>query len=796
MTSLNKDGERNALSLVHAGKVDSESAWSFSAEDGDKLLGTNGDDWATYEKYHLGIDTSAAEKTKERFKYPYGKDGKVYRAAVRAIRSRASQNGDTDVFDAAGRIMDALNEKEKESDTSQQSAPAETITRAAPAIDMRKFDRVMAAAEKAAAEGGKRKRPAGMIVREVAVVPASLDMNAREFDVVISTGAPVLRTDWWTGEDYIERLEISPQAIRMQRLNDGAPFLDSHDYWSGLEAMLGAIVPGSARIDGGELIGRVRLARSDAGDQQLKNVQDGILRKVSAGYMTHKFQQDDTTSPPTRTATDWEPYEVSGVTMPADPDASIRSQHRENERAQPARTEQTMDKTTTAPAAGDQAAIESRAKEIAGTQVKDAVKLERERIGAIRALGAKHAMTAELIDQHANGETTVEQFREIVLGELEKRSKANPVDPANPSVTAPAVIPGRQKREWKKGEGASLLVRCVATGKRSGSAPLEVMRAWERDGMAHHPEVARALQASVGSAGGVLIPEVLAGEIIELLRAKSIVRAMNPTIVPMPKGNMSINRLSGGASGGYVGEGQPIIAQQQSTDPVRLSSKKLAILVPISNDLLAYTGNEADTMVRDDMVAAIGQTEDQAFLRGAGTQFTPKGMRYWAPSGNVTAANGTVNLANTNADLTKLVNFLTSTTANTRMLRPGWIFNWKVRNYLYSLLNSNGMYVYRDEMNEGKLFGFPFGVTNNIPSNLYSGTQTEVGLTDFADAVIGDVSGFRIDTSSEASYNTDATTLKSTFSQDETVIRIIEENDFAMRHDSSTAWLTEVGWGN
>lgn len=114
--TLNGAGNSYAKSLVSSGKVNETDGWSFSAEDGDALLGKSGDDWANYGKHHLGIDGSAAEDTKEHYKYPFAKGGTLYRSALRAIRSRASQNGADAVFEAAGKLIDSLDSKSKAHD--------------------------------------------------------------------------------------------------------------------------------------------------------------------------------------------------------------------------------------------------------------------------------------------------------------------------------------------------------------------------------------------------------------------------------------------------------------------------------------------------------------------------------------------------------------------------------------------------------------------------------------------------------------------------------------------------------
>jgi ATP-dependent protease ClpP protease subunit len=105
-------GASSARTLISDGKYDDKSPWSFSAEDGNALLGDAGDDWTNFGKFHLGEDTSAAANTKGRFKYPHGKDGKVYGGALRAIRSRASQQDEKAIYDKAGELLDLIKTKE------------------------------------------------------------------------------------------------------------------------------------------------------------------------------------------------------------------------------------------------------------------------------------------------------------------------------------------------------------------------------------------------------------------------------------------------------------------------------------------------------------------------------------------------------------------------------------------------------------------------------------------------------------------------------------------------------------
>jgi HK97 family phage major capsid protein len=303
--------------------------------------------------------------------------------------------------------------------------------------------------------------------------------------------------------------------------------------------------------------------------------------------------------------------------------------------------------------------------------------------------------------------------------------------------------------------------------------------------------VTKALSASNLSEGGALIPPDVASDIIPLLRPASAVDSLNPVFMPMPTGKIDVPKVTGGASASYIGENEDIPKTQQAFGMVSLVAKKLAALVPISNDLLLRTTG-ADTIVRDDTVASLAQRGDLAKIRGLGTEHSPRGLRYQAASGNIIPANATVNLANVTDDLKKVFNAIEAT--NAKMIRPAWILSPRSKNYLMFVRDSNGNLVWHDEMKGGTLLGFPFRVTTQIPNNLGSGTdESEVYFADFADVVVGETGSLRVDISTEAAYM-ESGSLKSAFSLDQTVVRVIQEHDLGVRYDGSIVVLTAVKW--
>lgn len=154
----------------------------------------------------------------------------------------------------------------------------------------------------------------------------AVDEEKRTVDLIFSTGAAVDRFDYWTGKRYREVLSMDPSHIRLQRLNAGAPLLDAHSAWS-IGDVLGTVEPNSARVEKGKAYATVRFSKRASIDETWQDVRDGIIRNVSVGYRVHKFVEDagKDGAMPTRTAIDWEPFEVSMVPMPADAGARVRS---------------------------------------------------------------------------------------------------------------------------------------------------------------------------------------------------------------------------------------------------------------------------------------------------------------------------------------------------------------------------------------------------------------------------------------------------------------------------------------
>jgi hypothetical protein len=111
---LNDRSFEHAKQLIRGGDcvLDERDAWSEhqpSAEDENEFIEQHG--WDEYARWHLGVDEQRAEKTKARYRFPYGDFEKVHRCALLAAEARAGQRHYLDIELAVAHLhgmLDAL----------------------------------------------------------------------------------------------------------------------------------------------------------------------------------------------------------------------------------------------------------------------------------------------------------------------------------------------------------------------------------------------------------------------------------------------------------------------------------------------------------------------------------------------------------------------------------------------------------------------------------------------------------------------------------------------------------------
>jgi hypothetical protein len=98
----------------------------------------------------------------------------------------------------------------------------------------------------------------------------------------------------------LRNIEKEREPLLHRRLNQGASVLDSHNWMAGMGSVLGGIVPGSARLESGSLIARIKFSRGSPLAQRLaQDLADGLQIPLSVGYKIYRSTTDRSTNPET-----------------------------------------------------------------------------------------------------------------------------------------------------------------------------------------------------------------------------------------------------------------------------------------------------------------------------------------------------------------------------------------------------------------------------------------------------------------------------------------------------------------
>jgi HK97 family phage major capsid protein/HK97 family phage prohead protease len=624
---VNAPGVAQARSFIAEGKING-GAWSFTAADGDKLLGPNGDDWPNFAKYHLAEHPDQPEKTKARYGYPYGKAGEVYKRGVEAAKSRAAQQGDKEVEARAAELLNLIEEK---SEAPGADTPAEEAAETAPKKSV-PIDEIRA----------RRDLLEGMFER------ATVDEQSRTVAMSFSSEEPVER---FYGNEILSHAR---DAVNLDRLGSGrANLLVNHDPsdWVG--------VVQSASV-GDDKKGRavVKFGNSQRASEVFRDVKDGILTSVSVGYMRDdmKLTGESKDGPDTYTVTRWTPFEVSLVTVPADQTVGV-GRSAAAEAAERARVHAENEQQALAEASR-RAAAEVPTKSAASAAIKEhamtpeeqaaadaaartkitAVQAEKERRQAIINLCKASKIDPRVEEQWIRDGTTLTEVADGILEVEEERSKQRPHEAARLGLTS------RESQRWslframrhlnkpadpKFREEAAFEIECtaelerknpgLASGQTKILVPSEILHRELPEEAARRAMGMRALDITPGSKGGYLVA-VDQMDFIGILRNRSVAMRMGARVLSGLQGNLVFPRQTGKPSVTWQGGGgTSVSAADQTLGQLSMTPKTAIVITDVSIQLLQQASPSAEAFVMADLAADIAiDGVDNASINGTG----------------------------------------------------------------------------------------------------------------------------------------------------------------------------------
>jgi HK97 family phage major capsid protein/HK97 family phage prohead protease len=515
-----------------------------------------------------------------------------------------------------------------------------------------------------------------------------------------------------------EVLSHENDAADLARLNDGAPLLWNHDPGKVVGVVERAWVDEQSKRG----YSTVRFSRNAFAQEVLADVKDGVLRNVSFAYEINDMQQRGEDF----VATKWTPYEVSVVSIPADPTVGVGRAFD----AQPAATaaitpqpepEVQMDNTP------DLAVVRAEAAEA-----------ERSRISGITSLCEKHGMS-ELAGELVRGGKGIDEARSAVLERM--GSKQQPVNEKAAdlgltrqeverfsfvrAINALAHPTDRRAQENARFEFEVSEAAAKAMGKdsRGITVPAEVLR--------------RDLTVGTASAGGnTVATDLLAANFIDLLRNKAVVMGLGTQMLTGLQGNIAIPRQTGGATGYWVAESGAPTESQQAFDQVTMSPKTLGAFTDISRKLLLQSSVDIETFVRNDLATVLAIEIDRAAIHGSGSSNQPTGIL--ATSGIGSVVGGTNGAAPTYANIVSLETEVAQDNADIGSL--SYLTNTKVRGKLKGTYTNSTYGEIPVFGQDGRMNGYNAAITNQVSSTLTKGSSSvcsAIIFGNFADLIVG-----------------------------------------------------------
>lgn len=428
------------------------------------------------------------------------------------------------------------------------------------------------------------------------------------------------------GVPYLERLQITPEAVDLSRLNGGASILKNHDP----DKILGSCV--SAWLENDQLWVRAKFRQNDPESvSAFRDIADGTLRNVSVGYDQTKvdFIRESDTNTVYGDVVHWLPLEVSvEVGIPADPSVGFFRKYEikgvtpamnedEKKNLPPIgdpETEEVKEEAVQEQPPAEPAAEETTAAEPAEEKTetpaaepeegKEDPPADETAIRSIgKAYGASESFIARAISAKDSPETFAEKCRKADQKLLKKGA-------SNMSITT--------KEHTPFNVGAAL--RAAVAGnfshaERELNISNELLRSFGHEAQSVHSFMMPLTRDFDATGSGAMIGTELRGDLFsEYIGSKLGVKGYQ-TISGL-KQNITIPVQTVSATI----KGKKFNAAADSTSPTvigkTLSPKRLTAFVDVGKDLLLQGVPDAENLVINDLTKALARSTDIALLKG------------------------------------------------------------------------------------------------------------------------------------------------------------------------------------
>jgi HK97 family phage major capsid protein/HK97 family phage prohead protease len=616
----------------------------------------------------------------------------------------------------------------------------------------------------------KQIKPGSRVFRDITITRSMVSEEDRSVELSFSSDEPYERL--WG----VEILDHGKGAMRADRLKSGAaPLLVNHD-WGDQVGVIDKLLSseGKGRV-------MVRFSRSARGEEIMNDVNDGIRTCVSVGYIVHKsVLEKEESGVGTYRITDWEPFEVSIVSVPADTTVGVGRGFDARSLIEFLPNEETTMEDKKTPAA-----VETRAAEINTQEIeKRARDTERQRVSDIDAAGRafKDFDGENLAREYITSGKSLDEFQRAMQKRVAEKSN-------NPTPTADIGMTQSEVKQFSFLRALNALAsptdrkayEAAAFERECSEAAAKVAGKTSRGIMVPNDVLRRELTVASAASAGNLVDDVFrVADFITMFRNAMVIPNLGVRILAGLVGDITIPRQVKGNTAYWVGESQDVGSSMPEFDQVKMRPRTLGGMTEISRKLLLQSSIEIEGFVRNEIAKTIALEVERASIFGSGTGEEPLGVANMTGIGSVVGgANGAEPTWKHMVDLETMI-----AVANALANNMGYLTNAKVRGKLKTTLKAANVPGYIWAEGTTPINGYRAEVTNMVPSNFTKGTGTNLSAIIFgnwADMLIGLWGGLdlTVDPYTKAPSGT---------------IRVVglQDVDVAVRHTESFARMTDV----
>jgi len=299
----------------------------------------------------------------------------------------------------------------------------------------------------------------------------------------------------------------------------------------------------------------------------------------------------------------------------------------------------------------------------------------------------------------------------------------------------------------------------------------------------------KALATTPDSNGGFTVPTELAKQMIELLRAETVLDQVGATWIDLNgHGQIEIPKMTGGATANWLDENVDIPATSQTFGNLLMSPKMVAARSVSSRRLLMQSNQSIEGMIRADLAKSLALAIDEKAFFGDGTGNTPVGIINQAGVQTLGGVNGDAVSWNNMDELQGLLEDVDAMRGNLAYAGNPKLWRKLKRQTVEQFSGQgaeNGQPYVNPIMNDAQIaefLGYKFGKSTYFPTGQTTGsssTTTPGFFGNFSDLILGMWNGITLE----------ATTVGGgAFNAHQVNIKAVAEVDVAVRHGKSFAY--------